>query len=241
VTYALIFWLPYYLATLHYSDNEASNMSTAFDFGGIVGGIVAGWWSDWNGKRGWVSFLMSLACIPALWIYIWLGQYSWFVNVLLLFVVGIVVNGPYTLISSAVCSDLGSHPSLKGNPLAMSTVTGIIDGFGSVGAALEGVLVGGISGWLGWNSVFYALMLFSLLCCVTIVRVVKHELFGKGGTASYGALPEEEINVERENGDGDDSKDGEFEDSGPPRFKQTAAASLDAYDADGYSVSQRDD
>ena len=63
VTYALIFWLPYYLSTLQYSDSAASNMSTAFDFGGIVGGVVAGWWSDWNGKRGWVSFLMSLACI----------------------------------------------------------------------------------------------------------------------------------------------------------------------------------
>ena len=191
VTYALIFWLPYYLSTLKYSDATASNMSTAFDYGGIVGGVLSGWWSDWNGKRGWVSFLMSLACIPTIWLYTWLGAYGWFANVAVLFVVGIMVNGPYTLISSAVCSDLGSHPSLKGNPRAMSTVTGIIDGFGSAGAAMEGLVVNGLYNTLGWDSVFYALMVFSLLCCLTIIRVVKHELFGVGGTASYGATTDD--------------------------------------------------
>ena len=191
-TYALIFWLPFYLTTLNnYSDLAATNISTAFDFGGIVGGVVSGWWSDWNGKRGWVSFLMSLACIPAVGVYIWLGRYGTGINVILLFVVGVMVNGPYTLISSAVCSDLGNHPSLKGNPLAMSTVTGIIDGFGSLGACLQGEIVGWVVAKYDWNSVFYALMLFSLLCCLSMIRVVKHELFGQGGTATYGVLKEE--------------------------------------------------
>ena len=221
VTYALIFWLPYYLATLNYSDAEASNMSTAFDYGGILGGVVAGWWSDWNGKRGWVSFLMSLACIPSIYLYTWLGSSSWGVNVALLFLVGVVVNGPYTLISSAVCSDLGSHPSLKGNPLAMSTVTGIIDGFGSAGAAMEGLVVGGLKQLLGWHSVFYALMVFSLLCCVMIVRVVKHELFGKGGTASYGAVEED--------GQVDGEEDGEEESSDDERLTMTSSK-IDAED-----------
>ena len=213
VTYALIFWLPYYLSTLHYSDFEASTMSTAFDYGGIVGGVVSGWWSDWNGKRGWVSFLMSLACIPSIWVYSWLGSYGWWPNVLLLFVVGIMVNGPYTLISSAVCSDLGSHPSLKGNPLAMSTVTGIIDGFGSAGAAMEGPVVSGLYRALGWDSVFYALMVFSLLCCCTIVRVVKHELFGKGGTASYGAEPQDSSSGEAEE---EGEQEADVEEDGSP-------------------------
>ena len=40
----------------------------------------------------------------------------------------------------------------------MSTVTGIIDGTGSLGAALQGVLIGAISDWLGWGAVFYMLM-----------------------------------------------------------------------------------
>ena len=192
-TYALIFWLPFYLTRppLNYSDLAATNISTAFDFGGIVGGVVSGWWSDWNGKRGWVSFLMSMACIPAVGVYIWLGGYGTGLNVILLFIIGVMVNGPYTLISSAVCADLGNHPSLKGNPLAMSTVTGIIDGFGSIGACLQGELVGWVSDKYGWNSVFYALMLFSLLCCLSMGRVVKHELFGQGGTATYGVLKEE--------------------------------------------------
>ena len=229
VTYALIFWLPYYLSTLNYSDSDASNMSTAFDYGGIVGGVVAGWWSDWNGKRGWVSFLMSLACIPSIYLYTWLGGHSWGVNVALLFLVGVVVNGPYTLISSAVCSDLGSHPSLKGNPRAMSTVTGIIDGFGSAGAAMEGLVVGGLKGLLGWSSVFYALMAFSLLCCLTISRVVWHELFGRGGTATYGVEVEGDEDKSG-SGTGGEGSDAESEDHEERLTKTSDSDSNDLYD-----------
>ena len=222
-TYALIFWLPYYLTTLNYSDLAATNISTAFDFGGIVGGVVSGWWSDWNGKRGWVSFLMSMACIPAVGVYIWLGRYGTGINVILLFIVGVMVNGPYTLISSAVCSDLGNHPSLKGNPLAMSTVTGIIDGFGSIGACLQGELVGWVSSRYEWNSVFYLLMLFSLLCCLSMVRVVKHELFGQGGTATYGVLKEEPEGLDTGgSGEREEMKDGEDVDD---RLTRTSSGS----------------
>lgn len=64
---------------------------------------------------------------------------------------GVLVNGPYTLVSSAVAADLGSHPSLRGNPKAMSTVTGIIDGCGSVGAALQGVIIGLAGKRMGWT------------------------------------------------------------------------------------------
>ena len=231
-TYALIFWLPYYLTTLNYSDLAATNISTAFDFGGIVGGVVSGWWSDWNGKRGWVSFLMSLACIPAVGVYVWLGQYATWLNVILLFIVGVLVNGPYTLISSAVCSDLGSHPSLKGNPLAMSTVTGIIDGFGSIGACLQGELVGWVSVRFEWNSVFYLLMLFSLLCCLSMVRVVKHELTGKGGTATYGV--EKEGLESGAAGSGSEAEESEVDsDDVSERLTQTGSVDSSEYHSGG--------
>ena len=126
----------------------------------------------------------------------------------------------------------------------MSTVTGIIDGFGSVGAALEGVLVGGISGLLGWNSVFYFLMLFSLLCCLTITRVVKHELFGVGGTASYGAKPDEQdalkLQQQRLGGaaDSEDWKERELDEDAAVKGRRAAVSDArveHAEDPDGYS------
>lgn len=51
----------------------------------------------------------------------------------LLAVCGFLVNGPYCLITTAVSADLGTHPSLHGNSMALATVTAIIDGTGSMG------------------------------------------------------------------------------------------------------------
>lgn len=55
----------------------------------------------------------------------------------LLAVCGALVNGPYCLITTAVSADLGTHPSLHGNKMALATVTAIIDGTGSMGQSQD--------------------------------------------------------------------------------------------------------
>lgn len=55
----------------------------------------------------------------------------------LLVIVGGLVNGPYALITTAVSAELGTHSSLKGNAKALSTVTSIIDGTGSIGKRIQ--------------------------------------------------------------------------------------------------------
>jgi len=60
---------------------------------------------------------------------------------------------------------LGTHSSLGENSKALATVTAIIDGTGSIGAAIGPLLAGLVSRW-GWHNVFYMLMcadLFALL------------------------------------------------------------------------------
>jgi len=52
----------------------------------------------------------------------------------LLIVGGVLVNGPYSLITTAVSADLGQ--SLQGNAKALATVSAIIDGTGSIGMFL---------------------------------------------------------------------------------------------------------
>lgn len=54
-------------------------------------------------------------------------------NMFLLIIVGLLVNGPYALITTAVSAELGTHSSLEGNSKALATVTAIIDGTGSIG------------------------------------------------------------------------------------------------------------
>jgi OPA family glycerol-3-phosphate transporter-like MFS transporter 1/2 len=72
-------------------------------------------------------------------------------------VCGAFVNGPYGLITTAVSADLGTHKCLQGNAKALATVTAIIDGTGSIGAAV-GPLLTGLLAQTGWQNVFYMLI-----------------------------------------------------------------------------------
>jgi len=78
-------------------------------------------------------------------------------------VCGAIVNGPYALITTAVSADLGAHKSLKNDSKLLASVTGIIDGTGSIGAALQGVLISIISSRYSWDAVFYALIAWYVL------------------------------------------------------------------------------
>jgi len=172
VAYSFVFWLPFYLDHIGYGKDSAGNWSVIYDVGGVVGGIIAGYASDRLGKRGIVSFVMLLLTVPGLWLYSAIASSGDVANGFGMFLVGVLVNGPYTLISSAVSADLGSHASLKGNPKAMATVTGIIDGTGSIGSAVQGVMIGWVSDSLGWTWVFYMLMIMCVISALMIVRVV---------------------------------------------------------------------
>lgn len=176
VVYAFTFWLPFFLSNLGYDEADAGNLSTVFDLGGVLGGVLAGWASDRSGRRGVVSVVFLVLSLPGLWVYNQFASHSLALNIILMFVAGALINGPYTLVVGVVAADLGSHPSLKGNPRGMSTVTGIVDGAGSVGAALQGVVIGVAGSYLGWTGVFYLLEGFCLLAALCLFRVVRKEL-----------------------------------------------------------------
>uniref|UniRef100_A0AAQ5Z203 Major facilitator superfamily (MFS) profile domain-containing protein n=1 Tax=Amphiprion ocellaris TaxID=80972 RepID=A0AAQ5Z203_AMPOC len=131
VSYTFLFWLPLYITkAAHLDAKKAGDLSTLFDVGGIVGGILAGVISDKLGKRATTCAVMLLLAAPTVILIPNLGSLC-FAGMLL--VCGGLVNGPYALITTAVSADLGTHKSLKGNARALSTVTAIIDGTGSVG------------------------------------------------------------------------------------------------------------
>ena len=71
-----------------------------------------------------------------MFIYDRFGSVSIGVNISLLMLMGFLVNGPYSLITTAVSAELGTHRSLRGNSRALATVTSIIDGTGSIGQYL---------------------------------------------------------------------------------------------------------
>ena len=153
--------------------STAANLSTLFDVGGILGGIAAGLITDITGKPATTCAVMLIAAIPCLNAYHSFGHacpltegvhdHCYTGNVGLLILSGFMVNGPYALITTAVSAELGVHPSLQGSSKALATVTAIIDGTGSIGAAVGPFLAGAID---GLDNIFLMLMMADLLALI---------------------------------------------------------------------------
>uniref|UniRef100_A0A8C9T3K5 Glucose-6-phosphate exchanger SLC37A2 n=1 Tax=Scleropages formosus TaxID=113540 RepID=A0A8C9T3K5_SCLFO len=170
VSYTFLYWLPLYIANVaHFDSKGAGDMSTLFDVGGIVGGILAGLVSDYTDGRATTCWVMLIvAANPHILVCTYMSG--------MLLLCGALVNGPYALITTAVSADLGTHKSLRGNSRALSTVTAIIDGTGSIGAAL-GPLLAGLISPTGWNNVFYMLIIADICACLVGRRKNYHFVF----------------------------------------------------------------
>lgn len=185
VAYTFLYWLPFYLTQTeiggkYLSVKSAGNLSTLFDVGGIFGGILAGYISDRLRARAITAASFMYAAIPCMFLYRFYGGVSMNANIALMVVTGLFVNGPYALITTAVSADLGTHSSLRGDSRALATVSAIIDGTGSVGAALGPLLTGFIS-TRGWNGVFFMLTLGAFIAGLLLSRLVIAEIAEKAG------------------------------------------------------------
>lgn len=160
------------------SDEMSGKLSTLFDVGGVLGGILAGHISDRLNARAITAASFMYCAIPALFFYRSYGHVSLTINIALMFITGMFVNGPYALITTAVSADLGTHSSLNGNSRALATVTAIIDGTGSVGAAIGPLLTGYISA-KSWSAVFEMLMVAALIAGLFLTKLVIAEVKAK--------------------------------------------------------------
>ncbi|XP_049883808.1 glucose-6-phosphate exchanger SLC37A2 [Pectinophora gossypiella] len=177
VSYTFLYWLPLYIATsTNLTPKQSGELSTVFDAGGVAGAIVAGVLADLTTCPGLVCLAFYALCAPALFAYQTYGAISYGVNVCLLVTTGVLVNGPYALITTAVSAELGTHSSLAGNSQALATVTAIIDGTGSVGAAIGPMLAGVVSSAGSWSHVFYMLIACNVFALLTLTRIVRSEI-----------------------------------------------------------------
>lgn len=157
------------------SPEASAELSMVFDIGGIVGAIATGIISDSTSMPAATCVGMLFVAAPLLFIYETYGALSWLINVAMLFVLGLFVNGPYALITTSVSAELGQHKSLEGNGKALATVTSIIDGTGSIGAAV-GPLIAGLVQSGGWENVFYMLIASDIMAMVFLSRLMRKEI-----------------------------------------------------------------
>ncbi|GLC43902.1 hypothetical protein PLESTB_000921300 [Pleodorina starrii] len=143
---------------------------------GAQAGVLAGHLSDKSGASATVATSFTLLSVPCLYMYRTAGHTSFALNVALMMASGFFVNGPYALITTAVSADLGTHDSLQGVAKALATVSAIIDGMGSIGAALGPMLTGFISNRGGFDMVFVMLYTSAVTAGLLLVKLVIKEL-----------------------------------------------------------------
>ncbi|KAJ8392204.1 hypothetical protein AAFF_G00077720 [Aldrovandia affinis] len=176
VNYSFFFWLPFYLSSnFGWKEAQADRLSVWYDVGGIVGGTVQGLISDYLGKRSPVLAVSLLLAMGSLVGYSH-SPNDQVINAVLLAVTGFFIGGPSNLISSAISADLGRQDALRGSKAALATVTGIVDGTGSIGAAGGQYLVSLIESKLDWMCVFYFFIVMTGGSIVFIVPLIFSEV-----------------------------------------------------------------
>lgn len=142
LNYGMMMWLPFYVTVeLGLSGIVKGALASAFDIGGIFGSIGGGWLTDKVGSRTVIIMPMLIISVPMFLLFRLVQPYDYWIFFILTPICGFLINGASNLISSAVAADLAQNQEIKDNREALSTVAGIIDGTGGIGAAIGQIIV----------------------------------------------------------------------------------------------------
>jgi sugar phosphate permease len=154
-------WLPLYLIEyLGYDKTQGGLFSTLFDVGGILGGPLLGFVVDryYSSRPMWGVYLMM--CVGTL-AFALIGLIaSWGVGYcsVLLLLAGACNCGPDSLLTGSVPMTIGEKFG-RGDGAG---VTSLVNGLGSIGAIIEGPIIGVVSQQVGWLGVIGCMIGFSL-------------------------------------------------------------------------------
>lgn len=159
VRYAFMFWLPLYLyKAIHMSKSDAGIQANIAEMVGFLGAIFAGVVSDklMGSRRGPISALMffGLAIMCGVQHFFTAGGSTW--NLVGLCLIFFMISGPDTVMTGAGAMDFGSKRGA-------ATAAGIINGFGSVGAVVQSLVLGKISDVYGWDFFFYLFIALAVI------------------------------------------------------------------------------
>ena len=143
------------------STTYAAYFSTAFDWVGFLGVLVAGYWSDRvpGARRAPVIFWMTCGCfvaVTAMWM---IGLTSPVLFVVLLGVIGFMAMGPDSLLAGASAMDAGTRRQA-------AVAAGVINGLGSIGPIVQEPAIGWLKQNKGLDAVFGLLVVIVLLTTV---------------------------------------------------------------------------
>lgn len=165
--YALLFWLPYYMVEhLGYNLAEAGYTSILYEAAGFAGIIAAGYVSDklFRARRMPVGALGMWGLAIACFFHPQLAAWSHLGNAIGISLMGFFTYGPDALMSGAAAIDAGS-------PKAAGLAAGVINGVGSLGQMIAGLVVAYITIQFGWDTLFYFFVVIALIAgCLLAVK-----------------------------------------------------------------------
>ena len=202
VRYSCMFWLPFFLShAMGLGEAAAGYMATAFDAGGLLGTFSAGWASDkiMQGRRASTALPLALATAAAFAVYNWAFSSTTLLvdvpvlNMLLIGVFGACIAGPDFLLAGPAAQELARNGGL---PQCTATVAGMVDGFGSFGAVMQGAVTSYTTQVYGWSALY---TLFSVMLVSTAgllaqpaareSRLLRHKIDGDSRRGHEAALP----------------------------------------------------
>ncbi len=150
VRYGFMSWAPTYMFEVQKSSiSVAAYKAIALPMAGSLGAVFVGWFSDrflQSRRMPLITTMLLLLGIIA-WLYPRIPTGDWVLSLLFLLLIGFLTYCPHVLMVGILPMDLGTRK-------ASSSLTGFIDGFGYIGAALTGI----VSGWLidafSWDAAF---------------------------------------------------------------------------------------
>ncbi|MEK7951463.1 MFS transporter [Luteolibacter soli] len=166
--YTLFAWLPFYLEKVVGLTRDApAYVSNGFEAGGVVGLILGGFFADrfFPRNRCRLALLALLGMIVVVYIYRLASTGLEITgNVAGLAAIGFFLYIADSIISGTAAQDLGGTAST-------ASACGIINGIGSLGQILAGIVPVKLAEWYGWNSVFISFIVFGLISCLAVLPV----------------------------------------------------------------------
>lgn len=172
VDQSLFYWLPDYLSDKFcWSNGQADLMANYYDWGGLVGGILLGLTTDLLRCRSPTVGGVTVAAVGLLAGYSALPS-NQYLNELVMGAVGFCVAGANTVLSGPMVVDLGRDA----NNAAVATVSGIVDGTGSIITAVGQTLIATLEETYDWAAVFYLLIAFTALSSLFLLPLIIRDI-----------------------------------------------------------------
>lgn len=166
LNYGMFLWMPFYFRDYHgQSEDVAGSLEATYEIGGVIGSISIGYLTDFmNGRFSVInpaliilaSVLICIRSCSLLWEFY-----------LLIPLAGFLCSGSANIITTAVSADLAERSKAKFD--VKTAVAGLVNGTGSLGAALGQAIIGILQD-ISWSSVYLFLISLTVLSFLSFLK-----------------------------------------------------------------------